>query len=350
MKRILLTILACLPTMAAFASADSVTVVLNTGASTRGELISYADSTVVVSQRGVEYTFNPKSAIAVVDDSGKYLIGKEATQQEYNKVERQTRIERERVAAPTDRYTHIEFGFSPNKLDDMKFRRVSITFRHGSQLGETPMFVDFGGTLLFNNGSKSYVKQVTETRIKTPSFPGTGEWGQGMGTGTGSWGQGAGTGSWGQGAGTGTGFGPGTMETYDTIIDKNMKKSMLIFSAEIPVRFVYHIELGNFTIAPFAGLLGRFNLIDNYSDKEKSDGSQAGQMGAGGGSGMQGYSQMKEDEANRFQLAATAGVEFMAKGSLFGSVAWNNDLLSYNKGDFGDNFFHGPSFALGVKF
>lgn len=326
MKRILLTILACLPTMAAFASADSVTVVLNTGASTRGELISYADSTVVVSQRGVEYTFNPKSAIAVVDDSGKYLIGKEATQQEYNKVERQTRIERERVAAPTDRYTHIEFGFSPNKLDDMKFRRVSITFRHGRQLGETPMFVDFGGTLLFNNGSKSYVKQVTETRIKTPSFPGTGEWGQGMGTG----------------------FGPGTMETYDTTIV--MKKSMLIFSAEIPVRFVYHIELGNFTIAPFAGLLGRFNLIDNYSDKEKSDGSQAGQMGAGGGSGMQGYSQMKEDEANRFQLAATAGVEFMAKGSLFGSVAWNNDLMSYNKGDFGDNFFHGPSFALGVKF
>ena len=68
------------------------------------------------------------------------------------------------------------------------------------------------------------------------------------------------------------------------------------------------------------------------------------------GSGMQGYSQMKEDEANRFQLAATAGVEFMAKGSLFGSVAWNNDLMSYNKGDFGDNFFHGPSFALGVKF
>lgn len=337
-----MTIMAGITAMSASAYTDSVTVVLNTGGATRSKLISTADGKVVVSQRDIEYTFTEKSAQMIVDDNGNYLIGQANTQRAYNKAEREKRIAKDKAVDRTDRYFRFEASYSPDKLDDMKFNRVALTVRRGYQLSGTPMFLDFGASIMFNKGSKSYVVRETEIKVHTDSVSSGSGWGSGTG-----WGSGSGSG-WGSGSGTGWGTGQNGRGnvTYDTLlVDKDKKLSILVVSAQIPVRLAYRIPVGQFTLAPFVGLVGRINLSDNYSDVYKSSSSTGS-----GSSSQTGYSQMEKDEANRFQLAATAGLELMTSGNIYGSVSWNNDITSYNKGDLSPNHFNGINLALGFKF
>lgn len=310
MKRYFLSFLFVVSCLSVSAGSDSVTVVLNSGIVSRGKLVSRSDGTVVVSQNGNEYPFTSKSARTVVSDDGEYLIGALETQSDYNRRVREARIRNSNSLMSEDRYMRMELGFSMNELSgNFNCQKYSITARSVHRVGDSNMFWDWGASIGFSHSGVSRIDSIASTG----GFPG-------------------GTGGFPGGAG-------GIPGGNSAKVAVENKVNTTVFALEVPVRLSYHFACGKFALAPFAGIVGKFNLYDDVS-VVSSDSASA--MSSSGGSGI---SQLKNGEAEKFQLAYCTGLELLSEGRISAGITWQGDITDYT-----NDGFSGIGLQLGVRF
>lgn len=339
MKRIILSFLSTVACISAFAGGDSVTVVLNSGMASRGKLISKSDDIVVVSQGGNEYSFSSQSARVIVTDDGEVLMGTMETQSDYNRKVREEKIKKSSVQLSNDKYVRTELGFSMNELSgDFNTQKYSVTVRNGHRIKDSNLFWDFGASFGFSHNSVSHTDSVASMN----------NWNNGLNPGSSNPGSSnpggsnpGGSNPGGSFPGIDPGMGGRTMEAVEK------KTNTTIFSIEVPVRLSYHVSCGNLTLAPFAGVIGRYNF---YDDVTEVTGGSSATASAGSGSGSAGKSQLKDGEARKFQLAYCAGVELMSGERLSIGLSWQNDLTDYIRTDEAHEKFSGVGMALGIRF
>ncbi|MCQ2056688.1 MAG: hypothetical protein MJY75_00575 [Bacteroidaceae bacterium] len=202
------------PISNAFASTDSVTVVLNNGLATRGKLISKNGSVVTVQQKGVDYNFTESSVKVIVSDNGNYLLGNIESQTDYNKRMTNKRINDYSKSKHGNNF--IETSFLSNSLNGNIFSKYSLSYMRRHVSKRTQFVMDYGLSIGLNTS---------------------------------------------------------TYENHTDISNASSSKTS-IFSCELPFRFLYHNTSNENCFMPYVGVVSKYNLIDGetlyYQDPYKN--------------------------------------------------------------------------------
>lgn len=296
MKRVLFALLACLICPCIYASSDSVTVVLNTGAISRNKLVSASADTVVVQSRGINYTFTTKSAKAIVTDDGQYLLGKIETQSDYNRKFREQRMEKSgfgQFLASAVSDCRFAFTYSPNKLGSTEYQSFGCNISIGSPICKSAFSWDFGIGFAMNMRKE---KGSFET--------------------------------------------PMSHSVDKATVDTAMTAEMAYF--EFPLRVYYAVPVGKVTFSPYVGLSAKLNILSDYSLEYKTD-AQNVRIPASKDVTV------NPDEYKLFQMGAVAGLEIKVH-QFFASVYWRTDLTDYDTLDDVSTRLSGVGFSLGYQF
>lgn len=296
MKRILFALLACVFCPSIYASSDSVTVVLNSGAISRNKLISASADTVVVQSRGINYTFTTKSAKAIVADDGQYLLGKIETQSDYNRQFREKRMGQNgfgKFLTSTITDARVSFSYSPNKLESAKYQNLGCNLSVGGAICKSAFSWDFGLGFGMNmrKESGSY-ETLMNNRVDKAT------------------------------------------------VDTTMTSQMAYF--EFPLRFLYTIPVGKAAFSPYVGISGKLNILNAMTLEYQTDANNVRLP-------MNRSITVDPDSYNTFQWVALAGMEIRVS-QIFAAVYWRKDLTDFDRQSATSSRFSGVGFSLGYKF